>query len=151
MKFPHFWSKLLREAEKSEERGEKCVEKGEKCVEKGENHSDPIYTNPMKNLPSKIPSRFYYFKPSFWSLGVCLPASLLSHPSVTIIRSGKTDPVLFCKSLSKPLLNLTGSVSFLHSEIPLDRKSLHYITLSSRINYQRGQNYYKKTLYKNIF
>ena len=25
--------------------------KGEKCVKKGENHSDPIYTNPIKNLP----------------------------------------------------------------------------------------------------
>ena len=25
--------------------------KGEKCVEKGENHSDAIYTNPIKNLP----------------------------------------------------------------------------------------------------
>ena len=24
----------------------------EKCVEKGENHSDPIYTNPIKNLPT---------------------------------------------------------------------------------------------------
>ena len=29
----------------------KCVKKGEKCVKKGENHSDPIYTNPIKNLP----------------------------------------------------------------------------------------------------
>ena len=48
----------LGEAEKSEEKGEKCVKKGERCVKKGErcvkkgeNHSDPIYTNPIKNLP----------------------------------------------------------------------------------------------------
>ena len=41
-----------RSREKSEEKGEKCVKKGEKCIKKGENHSDPIYTNPIKNLPS---------------------------------------------------------------------------------------------------
>ena len=29
-------------------------EKGEKCVKKGENHSDPIYTNPIKNLPTEL-------------------------------------------------------------------------------------------------
>ena len=47
----------LREEEKSEEKrrkakkkAKKCVKK-EKCVKKGENHSDPIYTNPIKNLP----------------------------------------------------------------------------------------------------
>ena len=68
---PHFCSKLLLvalvllgEAEKSEEKGGKCVKKGEKCEEKGgkcvkigENHSDPIYTNPIKNLPVVAPSR----------------------------------------------------------------------------------------------
>ena len=60
---PHFCSKLLLfalvlykgEAEKCEEKGEKCEEKGEKCVKKGENHSDPIYTNPIKNLPTLKP------------------------------------------------------------------------------------------------
>ena len=58
VKFPIFAVNLLLfalvplgEAEKSEEKGEKCVEKGEKCVKNGGNHSDPIYTNPIKNLP----------------------------------------------------------------------------------------------------
>ena len=41
-----------RKRGKCVKKGEKCVEKGEKCVEKGENRSDPIYTNPIKNLPS---------------------------------------------------------------------------------------------------
>ena len=29
----------------------KRAKTSEKCVKKGENHSDPIYTNPIKNLP----------------------------------------------------------------------------------------------------
>ena len=44
VKFPIF-AVNVGEAEKSEEKGEKCEKK------KGENHSDPIYTNPTKNLP----------------------------------------------------------------------------------------------------
>ena len=61
----HFCSKLLLfalvhlgEEEKSEEneekrkkKNEKMRKKNKKCVKKGENHSDPIYTNPIKNLP----------------------------------------------------------------------------------------------------
>ena len=39
--------------EKCVEKAEECVDKGEKCVKRGENHSDPIYTNPIKNLPAK--------------------------------------------------------------------------------------------------
>ena len=46
------------EEEKSEEKRRKA-KKAEKCAKnrkmrkkKGENHSDPIYTNPIKNLPS---------------------------------------------------------------------------------------------------
>ena len=45
--------KMRRKREKCAEKGEKCVKKGEKCVKKGENHSDPIYTNPIKNLPTR--------------------------------------------------------------------------------------------------
>ena len=62
---PHFCSKLLLFALVLEEKREKSDEKkgkmrrkrgkmrkkGGKCVKKGENHSDPIYTNPIKNLP----------------------------------------------------------------------------------------------------
>ena len=57
----------LGEAEKSEEKGEKSVEKGknrkkgEKCVKKGESHSDPIYTNPIKNLPTPTPKNGQFF------------------------------------------------------------------------------------------
>ena len=46
-----------RSGEKRRKRGKmrrkrgKCEEKGEKRAKKGENHSDPIYTNPIKNLP----------------------------------------------------------------------------------------------------
>ena len=40
-----------RKAKKSEEKSEKKAKKNEKCAKKGENHSDPIYTNPIKNLP----------------------------------------------------------------------------------------------------
>ena len=56
---PHFCSKLLlpalvlsekkRKTKKSEEKRRKA----KKCVKKGENHSDPIYTNPIKNLPTR--------------------------------------------------------------------------------------------------
>ena len=48
--------KCAEKGEKCVEKGEKCVKKGEKCAEKGENHSDPIYTNPIKNLPKNEPS-----------------------------------------------------------------------------------------------
>ena len=41
----------LGEAEKSEEKGEKCIKKGKSAQQKKGNHSDPIYTNPIKNLP----------------------------------------------------------------------------------------------------
>ena len=51
----------LGEAEKSEEKGERCVKKGEKCAKKGENHSDPIYTNPIKNLPTSHPQPLWKF------------------------------------------------------------------------------------------
>ena len=63
-KFPFFAVNLavvcpcpLGEEEKSEEKRRKAkkkrknAQKNEKCVKKGENHSDPIYTNPIKNLP----------------------------------------------------------------------------------------------------
>ena len=44
--------KCVEKGGKRAEKGENCIGKGEKCVEKGENHSDPIYTNPIKNLPT---------------------------------------------------------------------------------------------------
>ena len=68
---PHFCSKLLlfalvgrlvlwekqrkflkrRKRGKMHKKREKCAKKGGKCVKKRESHSDPIYTNPIKNLP----------------------------------------------------------------------------------------------------
>ena len=42
-----------RKTKKSEKKAKKCVEK-RKMRKKGENHSDPIYTNPIKNLPIQL-------------------------------------------------------------------------------------------------
>ena len=57
VKFPIFAVNCCKNAlfckkgESCVKKGEKCVKKGENCVKKGENHSNPIYTNPIKNLP----------------------------------------------------------------------------------------------------
>ena len=57
---PHFCSKLqlfarvLQENKRKRRKTKKSEEKRrktKKCVEKGENSSNPIYTNPIKNLP----------------------------------------------------------------------------------------------------
>ena len=43
-----------RKTKKSEKKTtKKCVKIAKKCVKKGENHSDPIHTNPIKNLPTE--------------------------------------------------------------------------------------------------
>ena len=41
----------FRRSREKRRKREKRVKKAEKCVKKGENHSEPICTNPVKNLP----------------------------------------------------------------------------------------------------
>ena len=43
----------FRRSREMRKKGGKMRKKGEKCVKKGENQFDPIYTNPVKNLPSQ--------------------------------------------------------------------------------------------------
>ena len=82
---PHFCSKFCcclplsfkrrrekrRKTKKRKTKKMQKKKKTKKCVKKGENHSDPIYTNPIKNLPNlnarnqKCP--FPGFSPSFCS------------------------------------------------------------------------------------
>ena len=46
-----------RSREKRRKRGKMRRKRGKMRREKGENHSDPIYTNPMKNLPRECPRK----------------------------------------------------------------------------------------------
>ena len=43
--------KMRRKRGKMRRKRGKMRKKGGKCVKKEENHSNPIYTNPIKNLP----------------------------------------------------------------------------------------------------
>ena len=58
-------------------RGEKCEKKGGgNRVKNGENHSDPIYTNPIKNLPSDT----------------CSATGIPAHVCNYVVRGGQSTP-----------------------------------------------------------
>ena len=48
-----FYFRTRREKRRKTKKDEEKRKKSEKCVKKGENHSDPIDTNPIKNLPKE--------------------------------------------------------------------------------------------------